>query len=290
MKTRALWMTAALGLGLLGATVLQALNARGMAPPPLVPPAPPARHVAAEGRVFAYPGAEVRVSAERGGRLVRLAVEERQRVRRGDLLAELDGSELDAALREARARVAEAEIRLAAASLARQERLVEQQIAAAHDLDQARRDLEIARARRETARAEAARIEAQLAKTRIVAPISGTVTARPVDAGEPVEAGEAIVTLADLTRLRIEGEADEADAAALAEGAAVRIRADGHPDEEWRGRVEEIADAVTLRRLKPQDPSRPTDTRILAVKVAFAETTPLRLGTTVELRIEAAKR
>jgi len=80
MKTRALWMTAALGLGLLGATVLQALNARGMAPPPLVPPAPPARHVAAEGRVFAYPGAEVRVSAERGGRLVRLAVEERQRV------------------------------------------------------------------------------------------------------------------------------------------------------------------------------------------------------------------
>ena len=292
MKTRALWMTAALGLGLLGATVLQALNARGMAPPPLVPPAPPARHVAAEGRVFAYPGAEVRVSAERGGRLVRLAVEERQRVRRGDLLAELDGSELDAALREARARVAEAEaeIRLAAASLARQERLVEQKIAAAHDLDQARRDLEIARARRETARAEAARIEAQLAKTRIVAPISGTVIARPVDAGETVEAGEAIVTLADLTRLRIEGEADEADAAALAEGAAVRIRAEGYPDEEWRGRVEEIADAVTLRRLKPQDPSRPTDTRILAVKVAFAETTPLRLGTTVELRIEAAKR
>ena len=247
MKTRALWMTAALGLGLLGATVLQALNARGMAPPPVVPPAAPARHVAAEGRVVAYPGAEVLVSAERGGRLVRLAVEERQRVRRGDLLAELDGSELDAALREARAR-------------------------------------------RETARAEAARIEAQLAKTRIVAPISGTVIARPVDAGETVEAGEAIVTLADLTRLRIEGEADEADAAALVEGAAVRIRADGHPDEEWRGRVEEIADAVTLRRLKPQDPSRPTDTRILAVKVAFAETTPLRLGTTVELRIEAAKR
>ena len=41
---------------------------------------------------------------------------------------------------------------------------------------------------------------------------------------------------------------------------------------------------MTLRRLKPQDPSRPTDTRILAVKVAFAEPTPLKLGTTVELR------
>ena len=46
-----------------------------------------------------------------------------------------------------------------------------------------------------------------------------------------------------------------------------------------------MADSVTLRRLKPQDPSRPTDTRIVTVKVAFAEKTPLKLGTTVELRI-----
>jgi hypothetical protein len=43
---------------------------------------------------------------------------------------------------------------------------------------------------------------------------------------------------------------------------------------------------VTLRRLKPQDPARPTDTRVLAVKVAFLEPTPLRLGTTAELRVD----
>ena len=42
---------------------------------------------------------------------------------------------------------------------------------------------------------------------------------------------------------------------------------------------------MTLRALKPQDPGRPTDTRILAVKVALSEPTPLRLGTTVELKI-----
>ena len=46
--------------------------------------------------------------------------------------------------------------------------------------------------------------------------------------------------------------------------------------------MEEIPRSVTLRRLKPQDPGRPTDTRILAVKVAFAEPTPLKLGATVE--------
>ena len=53
--------------------------------------------------------------------------------------------------------------------------------------------------------------------------------------------------------------------------------------------MEEIADSVTLRKLKPQDPSRPTDTRILSVKIAFAEKTPLKLGTTVELRIQPAR-
>jgi multidrug resistance efflux pump len=133
-----------------------------------------------------------------------------------------------------------------------------------------------------------ARYEAQLRKSRILAPISGTVTLRKVDGGQTVEAGDAAFTIADLSRLRIEGEAHEADAGAIAVGAAVMIKAEGFPGRAWRGRVEEVPDSVILRRLKPQDPSRPTDTRILAVKVAFSEPTPLKLGTTVELKIEPA--
>jgi HlyD family secretion protein len=152
-------------------------------------------------------------------------------------------------------------------------------------MDQASRDLEIARARRETALAEVARYEAQLRKTRILAPLSGTVTARAVDAGEMVETGDHVVTLADLGRLRVEGEADEADSDVLALGAAVAITADGFPGRSWKGRIEEIADSVTLRKLKPQDPARPTDTRILTLKVAFDEASPLKLGTTVELKV-----
>ena len=81
--------------------------------------------------------------------------------------------------------------------------------------------------------------------------------------------------------------ADEADAGAVTPGAEVSIRADGWPGKSFRGRVEEVADSVTPRRLKPQDPARPTDTRIVAVKVAFAGPAPLRLGTTVDLGIEA---
>lgn len=284
------------GVALIGATVLQA---RGVVPSPTPDTTEPptggpssTAGVAAEGRVVAYPGGEVRVGAERSGRLVRVLVEEGDRVRRGELLAEIESDELRAALAEAAARVAEAEAeeRLAEANLARRRELAEQRIVAAHDLDQARRDLETARARVETARASVARYEALLAKSRIAAPIAGTVTARRVDAGQMVDTGDHAFTVADLDRLRVEGEAHEADAAAVVLGADVTITADGYPGRSWRGRVEEIPDSVTLRRIKPQDPSRPTDARVLAVKVAFAEPVPLRLGTTVDLRIAPAER
>ncbi len=288
MTKRTTFILGLLGVALVGATVLQARGASSPAPPSApVSPAAAASTVAAEGRVVAYPGAEVRVGAETSGRLVRVVVEEGQTVRKGDLLAEIDSDELRAALAEARARVAEAEAeaRLAEANLARMRRLAEERIVAANDLDQATRDLDTARARVLTARAAVTRDEALLAKSRIAAPISGTVTARKVDAGQMVDKGDDAFTVADLDRLRIEGEAHEADAGAVALGAPVTITADGYPGRSWRGRVEEIPGSVTLRRIKPQDPSRPTDARVLAVKVAFAEPAPLRLGTTVDLRI-----
>jgi RND family efflux transporter MFP subunit len=295
MSVRTIFLTGLAGIVLAGVTVLQARNASG----PAVPVAAVAgsheldsQGVAAEGRVVTYPGSEVQVAAERAGRLVRVAVDEGQKVMKGDLLAEIDAEELRAALAAARARVSEAdaEIRLADANLGRRRQLVSEQILAQNDLDQANRDIEIAGARRETAAAEARRLEAQLRKSRVLAPVSGTVTARKVDAGETVEIGDPIATIADLSRLRIDAEADEADTAALSLGDEVAVSSEGYPGKVWRGRVEEIADSVTIRKLKPQDPGRPTDTRVLAVKVAFAEQAPLRLGTTVELKIKAKAR
>jgi HlyD family secretion protein len=289
MRSRVMLWTAA-GVGLIAATVFQAraVCSMGATIAPLAAASAPApRHVAAEGRVVAYPGAEVRVAAERAGRLRRVLVDEGSVVRKGDLLAEIDSDELHASLAEGRARVAEAdaEIRLAEANQVRRRNLVAEKVVAIADLDQSNRDLEIARARRDTAAAEVDRLDAQLRKMRITAPISGTVTVRSVHPGETVESGSAIVTLADLARLRVEGEADEADASALVLGAAVDVTAEGYPGRTWRGRIEEVGHSVTLRHLKPQDPSRPTDTRVIAVKVAFADPSPLQLGTTVELGI-----
>ena len=65
--------------------------------------------VAAEGRIVAYPGAEVVVGTEVAGLIVRLTVKEKSAVRAGDLIAELNSADLRASRAEADARVAEAE-------------------------------------------------------------------------------------------------------------------------------------------------------------------------------------
>lgn len=248
--------------------------------------------VAAEGRVVAYPGAEVTIGADAIGRLLRVNVEEGDVVRKGQVLAEIDASDLVASRDEAKAHLEEAvaEKQLAQLNAERRLRLFAEGILPAHDRDAAARDVEITVARIETAQASIRRLDATIAKTRLLAPISGTVTSRIVNAGQMVERGDPAFIVADLNRVRIEGEAHEADADRVTIGADVEIRADGFPGASFRGRVEEIPGSVTLRRIKPQDPARPTDVRVLALKVAFVGKTPLKLGSTVDLVISALAR
>jgi RND family efflux transporter MFP subunit len=285
---RALWPV--LGLGLLAVAALQARAAAGPSRKSsgerTVPAAP--SHVAAEGRAVAYPGAEVVVGTDLGGTIVLLKVQEKDPVRKGQLLVELRSDDHRAALAEARARVteADAEIRLAESEVGRARTLWEKAVGSRQALDKAERDVETARARRATAAATADRLEAVLAKTRILSPIDGVVIARHAQPGETLEAGKKILTIADLSRTRVEAELDEFDAGRVRLGGAVRVTAEGHDGAAWRGRVEEIPDAVVGRRLKPQDPGKPEDTRVLLVKVALLETTPLKLGQRVEIRIE----
>ena len=93
------------------------------------------------------------------------------------------------------------------------------------------------------------------------------------------------MTIADLKKLRIEAEVDEFDAGRVTLGAEVVVKAEGFDDQQWRGIVEEIPDSVIARKLKPEDPGRPSDTRVLMVKVALQEKTPLKLGQRVEVEI-----
>lgn len=286
-RTARLALLPLLGLLLTVVLAFQAGGLRASAAPPAAVAPEAATRVAAEGRVATYPGAQVVVGTDVRGTLVRVAVEEKQSVKKGDLLAELRADDLRAAIAEARAKVteADADIRLYEIEVARARRLVAQKVEAQASADRAERNRDAAAAHRATAEAEVRRLEAELAKTRIVAPIAGVVIAKRVHTGETVDAGAALVELADLRRVRVEAEVDEFDAGRVSLGAPVVIRAEGFDGRTWKGRVEEIPDAVSGRRLKPQDPGKPQDTRVLIVKVALDEPTPLKLGQRVEVEL-----
>ena len=248
-------------------------------------PGPP--QVAAEGRVVAYPGALVVVGTEVAGLIVRLAVKEKSAVRAGDLIAELNSADLRASRAEADARVAEAEadIRFYDREVRRDQALIAKHATTPQNLDVNLRGLELARARRSAAIASRDRLDALIAKTRITAPIDGVVTVRHVQPGEIAAPGTAVVTIADLNRLRIEAEVDEFDAARVALGSPVTITAEGFGPTTWRGTVEEIPDSVVSRRTRPADPGRPIDARVLPVKISLTEPTALKLGQRIDVKI-----
>lgn len=247
---------------------------------------PSRQGILAEGRMSVYPGAEITVSAEIDGKLLELRVGEEDRVQRGDTLAVLDVTERTAALDEARARVREtqADIDFLSDEKARSEALLGRDVVPKAEYDRSVHDERAARARRVVLLAGAAQLQSVVAKSRIVAPSSGTVTARFADPGEMLQAGAPIVTVTDLGRVRVEAEVGEFDAGRVRLGAPVQVTAEGF-DGSWRGEVEQIPDVVVPQRLRPLDPARPTDTRVLLVKIRLLDPTPLKLGQRVQVEI-----
>jgi RND family efflux transporter MFP subunit len=253
---------------------------------PAAQPKTAAAGVLAEGRLVAYPDAEVTLGAETGGKLLKLLVHERDHVERGDVIAEVDVAEQRAALGEAWARVKEADPDIAylEQERSRSEHLLGQNVVAQAAYDKSAHDAESATKRRTALLATSARLKAQVDKATVRAPIAGTVTTRFTEPGAYVSPGTPLVTLVDLTRLRVQAEIGEFDTARVTLGAKVTLRAEGYAPS-WRGTVEEIPDEVVARQMKPLDPSRPVDTRVLLVKIRLDEPVPLRLGQRVEVEI-----
>ena len=251
--------------------------------------APSPSRLRAEGRVVAYPGADVSVSSEAGGTLVDVKVKEGQEVKKGQILAVFDSRRERAALEEARAQVREAEanVRYLEGEYRRSESLVRGEAVSRQSLDQVGNQLEVMKARGDGARATVERLRVALAKLQVVSPLDGRVVARLVQRGETVAAGNRLFQIVQTNHVRVEAEIDEYDLLRVTLAAPVVVGAEGS-DQHWKGAVEEIPSQVVGRRLKPQDPARPSDTRVLLVKVALAEKTPLKLGQRVELEIAPA--
>jgi HlyD family secretion protein len=248
----------------------------------------PSPRITAEGRVVAYPGARVTVGTEVMGTIIAMPAIEKKSVRKGDLLVELRSDDVKASLREAHHKLTEVEVALRLEQVrSRLDRILPMIGGKEPQQADARREsLAAAIARRDAAKAAIDRLEAESAKYRIVAPIDGVVIERLSEPGETVIAAAPLMTIVDLSRLRVEAEVDEFDIELVTLGASATITAEGYQPRRFRGEVEAIADVVAPRQLRSEDPGRPSDTRVLRVKIAFREPCTLKLGQRVEIAID----
>lgn len=139
----------------------------------------------------------VELRARVPGTLERIAFEEGSRVRKGQLLAQIDPARYVAALAgaEAELREAEAQVKLAAAESARATRLVERQAISAEEAERRASQAAIAAARRDAARARVARARLDLDHTRLLAPIDGRVGRAELTAGNLVGPDDRLAVL-----------------------------------------------------------------------------------------------
>lgn len=217
-----------------------------------------------------------RVGAKISGRIAKMHVDQGDEVEAGQVIAELDAADTEAALRSARSRVAlaRAQVATAKAELAdaqqkadRERRLVEQGVAPAANAEdlEARvialdKQVDAAVANVKAAQTEVAALDVNLGYLEITAPISGTVINEPATAGELVGAMAAtIVELADFSSLMVETDVPEARLHLVEIGGPAEIMLDAFPGERYRGKVAEIVPVV--------DRAKATVT----VKVAFVD-------------------
>lgn len=209
-----------------------------------------------------------RIGPTAAGRVRRVDVQVGERVRAGQVLAEMEAVDLgdriraqEAALKRAEAAVREAEARqsFALTQARRYDRLGSLQAASAELALTRRQELEVAEAalaaareERSRARAEAAALQAQLANLSLVAPVDGVVTLRDVEPGTTVVAGQAVVEVVDPATLWVALRLDQVNAGGLAAGLPARVVLRSRSGEALAGRVlrvEPKADAVTEEML-----------------------------------------
>jgi len=258
--------------------------------------------VAANGTL--QPTRSVSIGSELSGTVLRVLVDVNDKVKRGQVLVELDTAKLSdqvarsrAALSSANARVAQAvaTAKEAQGSLGRLEevaRLSGGKVPSRAELDSARAALERARAEELSAqadvvaaRAAAATDETNLSKASIRSPIDGVVLTRSVDPGNAVAASLQAVTLftiaEDLSKLRLQVNVDEADVGSVKVGQKASFTVSAYPSRRYPANITRVAYGSTT-----------TDNVVTYVTYLEVDNTDLTLrpGMTASATITAVER
>lgn len=200
--------------------------------------------VSANGTV--NPVVVVNVGTQVSGTVRKLYVDFNSPVQKGQVLAELDPSLLQAQANQSAASLASAQasLHLAQANETRSRALYAKEYVSRMELDQAVQARDAARAQVNLALAQVSRDRTNLGYTQIRSPVSGVVVDRQVDVGQTVAASFQTPTLfkiaQDLRRMQIHSSVAEADIGQIRVGQPVRFTVDAFPDRTFRGVVNQV--------------------------------------------------
>ena len=179
-------------------------------------------------------------------RITELNVTEGTRVKKGDVIARLDSTDLDAQLAEAKANWVNAE-----AELSRQKAIFGQGLTTKSSLD-------AAVANEAASRARVRYVEALLDYTIIRAPFAGVITAKRAFVGEAVSpfgsspsgggSGGAVATLVEFSSLYVGADVNEANLSKLSKEQPAEISLDAVPNKTYHGRLRQIVPAADRQK------------------------------------------
>jgi len=187
-------------------------------------------------------GLESKLSFRVPGTIEKLDVKLGDRVQKGQVLAELEDNDYRLQVDEAEAGLAQAQAqsRNAAAHYARIRDLYEANNVSINDLDGARAGTESAQAQVVSITKKLELARSQMAYTRLVAPLSGSIADLNVEVNENVRAGQAIVTLNAGSRPETTFVVPEQLITEIREGDACTVRFDALPDKEFSATITEV--------------------------------------------------
>jgi len=188
----------------------------------------------------------VTVGTQVSGTISALYADFNSTVKKGQLLAELDKTLIQATVDQAKASLAQSQSNLTyqQANFNRQKQLFETGSVSKADYDQALNTLQVATANVNNAKAQLRSAERNLSFTQIYSPIDGVVLGRSVSLGQTVAASfntPTIFTIAkDITKMQVQAKVDEADIGNVVKGQRSTFTVDAFINDTFNGTVKDI--------------------------------------------------
>jgi membrane fusion protein (multidrug efflux system) len=182
------------------------------------------------------------IAARVSGNVLTVAVTDNQRVKRGDILVELDPADYrsKAAASRANLELQRANLRLAESERKRAKALFDENVNSADRFDKAVSAHEIALAQVKLAEEQLRQAELNLGYTRIASPADGYITRKSVQTGNQVKDGQPLMAVVDLDNLYVVANFKETEMERIRPGQTVRITIDAYSGRVFTGKVDSI--------------------------------------------------